>query len=70
MKRRLLHLVIGIGLIAGPAEAQLQRIILQGSGAPQVFTDINAALAAAQPNDQVYFSGGTFVATGGFTLSM
>ncbi|MBK9760392.1 MAG: hypothetical protein IPO90_10590 [Flavobacteriales bacterium] len=52
------------------AQAQLQRIVLQGSGAPQVFTDINAALAAAQPNDKLYFSGGVFLADTGFTVSI
>ncbi len=42
------------------AHAQLQRIVLQGTGAPQVFTNINAAITAAQPNDRLYLSGGTF----------
>ena len=42
------------------ASAQLPRIVLQGSGDPQVFTNVNAAIAAAQPDDRLYFSGGTF----------
>ncbi|MBK8339282.1 MAG: right-handed parallel beta-helix repeat-containing protein [Flavobacteriales bacterium] len=41
-------------------QAQLQRIVLQGTGAPQVFTDINAAIAAAQAGDKLYLSGGLF----------
>ena len=52
------------------SEAQLARIVVQGSGAPQVFTDINAALAAAQPNDKLYFSGGTFISATAFTIGM
>jgi len=52
------------------ANGQLQRIVLQGSGAPQVFTDIYTAVAAAQPNDKLYFSGGTFLADSGLTMSM
>lgn len=68
MKQRLLSFCIGISLLAGTAEAQLQRIVLQGAGAPQVFTDINAALIAAQPNDRLYFSGGTFHGADGITV--
>ncbi|MBK8614050.1 MAG: hypothetical protein IPN85_11360 [Flavobacteriales bacterium] len=70
MKNRLLSFCLGIGLFTGLAEAQLQRIVLQGTGAPQVFTDINAALAAAQPNDKLYFSGGTFISSTAFTIGM
>lgn len=70
MARRLLLFSSITFLLATASNAQLQRIVLQGTGAPQVFTDINAALAAAQPNDRLYFSGGAFVATDGFTLSM
>lgn len=69
MKTRLLSLCIGAGLLVSSAEAQLQRIVLQGTGAPQVFTDINAALAAAQPNDKLYFSGGTFSSSAAITIS-
>lgn len=46
--------------LIGSVSAQLQRIVLQGSGDPQVFTSVNAAIAAAQPDDRLYFSGGTF----------
>jgi len=60
MRTRVRSLCIGLILFAGTAEAQLQRIVVQGTGAPQVFTDINAAIAAAQPGDKLYFSGGLF----------
>ncbi|MEO8067817.1 MAG: right-handed parallel beta-helix repeat-containing protein [Flavobacteriales bacterium] len=70
MKQRLLSLCLGIGLIATDAAAQLQRIVLQGTGAPQVFTDINAALAAAQADDRLYFSGGTFTSATAITISL
>ncbi len=50
--------------------AQLPRIVLQGSGAPQVFASIYDAVAAAQPNDKLYFSGGIFLADSGLTLNM
>ncbi len=51
-----------------PALAQLPRIVVQGSGAPQVFTELNAAVTAAQANDKLYFSGGTFTYTGGLVI--
>lgn len=54
--------------MATTATAQLPRIILQGSGSPQVFTDVSDALAAAQPNDKLYFSGGTFSEPGGIIV--
>ena len=41
--------------------AQLPRIVVQGTGAPQVFTDITTAVAAAQAGDHVYLSGGSFI---------
>ena len=53
-------LLMSAGLFAGTISAQLPRIILQGSGAPEVFTSVDSAVAAAQPNDKLYFSGGTF----------
>ena len=68
MNTRILSLLTGIGLLASGAHAQLQRIVLQGSGAPQVFTDLGAAVAAAQDNDKLYFSGGTFTNTGDLIL--
>jgi hypothetical protein len=52
------------------ASAQTPRIVLQGSGEPQVFSSIYDALAAAQPDDKLYFSGGSFLADTGFTLSI
>lgn len=55
----------GAMLLAGSTQAQLPRIVLQGSGEPQVFTSVTEAIAASQPNDKLYFSGGTFLeATG------
>jgi len=64
MKNPTTALVIGALLLCSTSAAQLQRIVLQGTGAPQVFTDIGAAVAAAQPNDKLYFSGGVFNHTG------
>jgi len=61
MKARISLFLIGIGLLAGSAKAQPPRIVVQGAGAPQVFSTVNAAIAAAQPNDKLYFSGGTFI---------
>lgn len=64
MKTRVLSLCIGMGLLAGTAEAQLQRIVVQGNGAQQVHTDLAAAVVAAQSGDKIYLSGGTFAVTG------
>lgn len=50
--------------------AQVPRIVVQGNGAPQVFASIYDAVAAAQPNDKLYFSGGTFLADSGLTLNI
>lgn len=50
--------------------AQVPRIVLQGNGAPQVFASIYDAVAAAQPDDKLYFSGGTFLADSGLTLTI
>ena len=61
---RTLALLSCAGLLALTAQAQLQRIVLQGTGAPQVFTDIGAAVAAAQSGDKLYLSGGVFNHTG------
>ncbi|MBL7983198.1 MAG: hypothetical protein JNL52_15460 [Flavobacteriales bacterium] len=55
-------------LLSVGAQAQLQRIVLQGSGAPQVFTDLTSAVTAAQAGDKLYFSGGTFPYTGGLVI--
>lgn len=64
MRKQILTLMTAGIMLAGSAHAQLQRIVLQGNGAPTVHTDLATALAAAQPNDKVYFSGGTFIAPG------
>jgi len=69
MKTHVLSLTIGMALLGGSAEAQLQRIVLQGSGSAQVFTSIYDAVAAAEPNDKLYFSGGVFLADSGLTLT-
>ena len=60
MKARIHLILFCIGLFASTAKAQPPRIVVQGGGAPLVFSSINAALAAAQPNDKVYLSGGAF----------
>lgn len=70
MKRYSLPMLCLAGLMASSVQAQLQRIVVQGSGAPQVFTDIHAALAAAQANDKLYFSGGTFISSTPIVINM
>ena len=57
---RSLPLLLSIGLFAATASAQLPRIVVQGGGTPQVFTDLQDAIAGAQANDVLYCSGGTF----------
>jgi len=57
-----------IAMLPAMLQAQIQRIVLQGSGGPQVFEQIDDALAAAQPNDKLYFSGGSFASSNGFVL--
>lgn len=52
-------------LTAGTASAQLQRIVVQGSGGPAVYTDLDSAITAAQPGDKLYLSGGTFALPAG-----
>ena len=68
IRTRTLALYSSAFLIAGSLQAQLPRILVQGSGGPQVFTDITVALTTAQPNDKLYFSGGTFTAPLGITV--
>ncbi len=68
MRTRSLLLFTSAFLVAGSLHAQLPRIIVQGTSAPQVFTNIGDALTAAQPNDKLYFSGGTFTAALGITV--
>ncbi|MBK8226122.1 MAG: hypothetical protein IPK70_02970 [Flavobacteriales bacterium] len=70
MRHKTLSLIAGGLLLGSATQAQLQRIVLQGSGAPQVFADINVALAAAQPNDRLYFSGGTFISPAAVTIGV
>lgn len=43
-----------------PAMAQLPRIVVQGSGTPEVFTELADAVAAAQAGDKLYLSGNNF----------
>ncbi len=59
MKNRISLLLLGMVVLSSTAKAQPPRIVVQGAGAPQVFSSINAAIAAAQDNDKVYLSGGT-----------
>ena len=70
MTPRIHLLLITAGLMANGLYAQTPRIVVQGSGEPQVFSALYDALAAAQPNDKLYFSGGSFLADTGFTLSI
>jgi hypothetical protein len=56
------------GLLSAGAHAQEPRIVLEGATGPQVFTTFDAALAAAQANDKLYFSGGTHHAQAGIVL--
>lgn len=60
MKHLRLPSLILAAVLAFPALAQLPRIVVQGSGDPQVFTDFAAAVAAAQSGDKLYLSGNTF----------
>ena len=64
MTRQILALTVAAGLFAGPLSAQLPRIVVQGAGDPSVYTDLVAAMAAAQPGDKLYLSGGTFLVDG------
>ncbi len=54
--------------IAMVTSAQLSRIVVQGTGGPQVFSDLAAAITAAQSNDYLYLSGGTFNAPDNLVL--
>ena len=66
-----LLLISGIAALSFSAVAQQQRIVLQGPGEPQIFTTLEDALVAAQPNDKLYFSGGSFnTPAGGFLFDM
>lgn len=61
-------MIFTAGLLAQGLVAQLPRIVVQGNGEPQVFTDLETAVAAAQIDDKLYLSGGTFPYTGGLVL--
>ncbi len=68
MHPRLLLLGTAAAVQASVALAQLPRIVVQGAGGPEVFTDFSAAVAAAQANDHIYLSGGTFSFDGGLVI--
>ncbi len=63
----LLSIVAGFAL-STTASAQLPRIVVDGITAPQVFTDLNAAITAAPANSNITLSGGSFHVPGGFAL--
>jgi hypothetical protein len=48
--------------------AQLPRIVVDGTTAPMVFTDLDAAITAAPANSNITLSGGSFLVPGGFAL--
>lgn len=68
MRTKTLPLLFTALFIGASAHAQLTRIVVQGSGAPQVFTDLTEAVTAAQAGDKLYLSGGTFPYTGGLVI--
>lgn len=68
MKRHLLSLLSAAGLMAGALHAQLPRVIVQGAGDPTVHTDLSSAMAAAQNDDKLYLSGGTFLVSGNLLI--
>ena len=68
MHTKTLSLFASALLMGASANAQLQRIVLQGSVAPQVFTDLAAAVTAAQSGDKLYLSGGAFPVSGDLVL--
>lgn len=55
-------------LLAASGMAQFPRIVLQGTGDPAVYTDLDDAITAAQPGDKLYLSGGTFTVAGPFPV--
>lgn len=68
MKLRVLSaLAIAAGL-AQSASAQQPRIVVEGASTLQVFTQIADAVAAAEANDKIYISGGTFNYPGGMLI--
>ncbi len=69
MKSNLILILLSLAF-ANLSTAQLSRIVLQPAtgDAPQVHLTLDAALASAQTNDRLYFSGGTFNSTEQITL--
>ena len=61
----LLLCLIGIDL---QVQAQQPRIVVQHAGNVQVYTDLTAAITAANANAELYLSGGSFLVPGGFAL--
>lgn len=61
MMHRTDPLILAFALMSQGLFAQLPRIVVQGNGEPQVFTQFDAAVAAAQADDRIYLSGGTFL---------
>lgn len=62
-------IVMFMGLvIATPSHAQLPRIVVDGITAPQVFSDLTAAILAAPANSNITLSGGSFHVPDGFAL--
>ncbi|MBK9274559.1 MAG: hypothetical protein IPM49_08470 [Flavobacteriales bacterium] len=68
MNHRTLLLTALASLVGVSGSAQFVRIVVQGTGAPQVFSDLAAAVAAAQPDDHLYLSGGTFTVSGNIVV--
>lgn len=62
MIQRTLFSAVFYGTLTFTCTAQLQRIVVQGNGAPSIHTDLVSALAAAEPGDKLYLSGGMFIA--------
>lgn len=60
MKRPAFTLTLVTGLLVTTSFAQLPRIVVEGSGEPTVHTDLVTAIAAAQPGDKLYLTGGVF----------
>ncbi|MBK9174989.1 MAG: hypothetical protein IPM46_01380 [Flavobacteriales bacterium] len=69
MKFRILSALSVSAMLSLPALAQLPRIVVEGAGAPQVFAQFADAVAAAQPNDKIYISGGTFTYTSNLQIT-
>ncbi len=68
MTQRTILFTAFYGALILTSTAQLQRIVVEGTGSTTVHTDLSVAVAAAQPGDKLYLSGGTFEAAGPFVL--